>query len=196
MGGNQTHRDWPRVGSVKIGEEPPYARLTETHRDRSGQLLIPRSKVRILHGPFRTPCVDGAAAGKGERVHLVSEILEGKGREVLEIEADATVLDAVKRMVEANVGSLLVRERGRVVGIVTERDVVNLVAAGGDAQSVTVAQGMTRRHLETIGPKADIGAREQAEQHGITFRRIESLNADADLIDALVAVARRTPIRT
>jgi CBS domain-containing protein len=39
---------------------------------------------------------------------------------------------------------------------------VNLVAAGGDPQSVQVAHGMTRRHLETIDPKADIA--EAADQ--------------------------------
>jgi predicted transcriptional regulator len=34
---------------------------------------------------------------------------------------------------------------------------VNLIAAGGDPHSVKVAHGMTRRHLETVGPKTDIG---------------------------------------
>jgi CBS domain-containing protein len=45
---------------------------------------------------------------------------------------------------------------GSLTGILTERDIVNLVAAGGDPHSVQVEHGMTRRHLETIGPKADI----------------------------------------
>jgi hypothetical protein len=38
----------------------------------------------------------------------------------------------------------------------------------------------------------DIGAREQAERHGLTFRRIASLNDDPDLIEALAAIANRT----
>ena len=88
--------------------------------------------------------MDGVAAGKGERVHLVSDILDNKGHEVLEIEADATVLDAVKRMVEANVGSLLVRERGRVVGIVTERDYLRRVALERrDDETTPVREAMT-----------------------------------------------------
>jgi ferrochelatase len=45
-------------------------------------------------------------------------------------------------------------------------------------------------HLEILYD-VDIGAREQAERCGLTFRRIESLNADRGLIDALAAVARR-----
>ena len=83
-------------------------------------------------------------AEESPEVHLVSDILEGKGREVLEIEADATVLDAVKRMVEANVGSLLVRERGRVVGIVTERDYLRRVALERrDDETTPVREAMT-----------------------------------------------------
>ncbi|HZO96402.1 MAG TPA: CBS domain-containing protein [Gaiellaceae bacterium] len=58
----------------------------------------------------------------------VSDVLAEKGRDVLWIDAGAPVFEAVKRMVEANVGSLLVRERGRVVGIVTERDYLRRVA--------------------------------------------------------------------
>ena len=52
----------------------------------------------------------------------LSEILDEEGSDVLRIEAEASVFDAVRRMVEANVGSLLVLEEGEVAGILTERD--------------------------------------------------------------------------
>jgi CBS domain-containing protein len=55
-------------------------------------------------------------------VNQVSEILNGKGRDMLRIDADASVFEAVKQMVEASVGSLLVTEGGEITGIVTERD--------------------------------------------------------------------------
>src|SRR4029079_16829429 len=55
-------------------------------------------------------------------VNRLSEILEEKGGHVLEIDADATVLEAVQQMVATNVGSLLVTVEGEVSGIVTERD--------------------------------------------------------------------------
>jgi ferrochelatase len=50
-------------------------------------------------------------------------------------------------------------------------------------------------HLEVLYD-VDIGAREQAETVGLEFRRIESLNADPGLIDALEAVARRSLLAT
>ena len=46
-------------------------------------------------------------------------------------------------------------------------------------------------HLEILYD-VDIGAREQAERSGLAFQRIESLNVEPPLIEALAAVARRT----
>jgi CBS domain-containing protein len=77
-------------------------------------------------------------------MHRVSDILGEKGREVLEIEADATVFDAVRKMVDSNVGSLLVRERGRVVGIITERDYLRRVALQHrDDEAIPVRDAMS-----------------------------------------------------
>jgi CBS domain-containing protein len=70
--------------------------------------------------------------------HLVSELLDEKGRDLLKIDADASVLSAVQRMVEHNVGSLLVTAGGKVVGIVTERDYLRRAGgetAGTDAET-------------------------------------------------------------
>ena len=53
----------------------------------------------------------------------IADILDAKGRDVLMIDASATVLDAVKTMVEGNVGALIVTEGGQLAGIVTDGDV-------------------------------------------------------------------------
>lgn len=52
----------------------------------------------------------------------VSDILGGKGAHVHAIDADATVHDAISRMVEHNVGALVVKSGHSFVGIFTERD--------------------------------------------------------------------------
>jgi CBS domain-containing protein len=59
---------------------------------------------------------------------------------VLWIEADASVFEAVKRMVEANVGSLLVTEDGEITGIVTERDYLRRVALEGRTDKGTAVR--------------------------------------------------------
>jgi CBS domain-containing protein len=60
------------------------------------------------------------------------------------------------------ISSVVILDGKRLTGIVTERDIVNLVAAGGDPHDVKVALGMTRRDLETVSPKTDIA---QAAEH-------------------------------
>jgi CBS domain-containing protein len=73
----------------------------------------------------------------------LAEILEAKGAEVLEIDADATVLDAVRTMVEMNVGSLLVTEGGEITGIVTERDYLRRVTLQGRTEGAPVREIMS-----------------------------------------------------
>jgi len=85
---------------------------------------------------------------------LVSDIMRG---DVKTADADDTFADVAKVMRTNGISSVVVLEQGgKLAGILTERDIVNLIAAGGDPQSVKVMHGMTRRHLETIGSKADI----------------------------------------
>jgi len=72
-------------------------------------------------------------------------------------DAEDTFADVAEVMRSNGISSVVVLNGdGALTGILTERDIVNLVAAGGDPQSVEVAHGMTRRHLETCEPKTDI----------------------------------------
>ena len=64
-------------------------------------------------------------------MNQVAEILAGKRGDVLRIDSAASVFDAVKAMVEANVGSLLVTEGDDITGIVTERDYLRRAALEG-----------------------------------------------------------------
>ena len=76
--------------------------------------------------------------------------------------ADDTFADVAKVMRLHGISSVVVLDGQKLTGIVTERDIVNLVAAGGDPHNVTVALGMTRRDLETVSPKTDIA---EAAEH-------------------------------
>jgi CBS domain-containing protein len=76
-------------------------------------------------------------------VNRLAEILEEKGGDVLEIDAGSSVLEAVQLMVENNVGSLLVTERGDVAGIVTERDYLRRVTLEGRTEEAPVGEIMS-----------------------------------------------------
>ena len=70
-------------------------------------------------------------------------------------------------------------------------DLMPDIAASGGRSVVVAPVQFLADHLEILYD-VDVGAREQAERHGLTFHRIESLNADPGLIEALAAVARQT----
>ena len=85
---------------------------------------------------------------------LVGEVMH---TDVKTADAEDTFADVAKTMRTNGISSVVVLEGKKLAGIVTERDIVNLVAAGGDPHSVRVAHGMTRRDIETVSPKTDIG---------------------------------------
>jgi CBS domain-containing protein len=89
-------------------------------------------------------------------VSHVSDILEGKGSDVLQIEASETVYEAIKRMVNANVGSLLVFEQGRLRGIVTERDYLRRVALQGRTEHETLVREIMSSPLIYVSPETSI----------------------------------------
>jgi CBS domain-containing protein len=86
----------------------------------------------------------------------VSDILDEKGSAALTIEGDATVLDAIKRMVESNVGSLLVTESEKLTGIVTERDYLRRVTLEGRDEKETPVREIMTSELVYVMPDTSI----------------------------------------
>ena len=86
----------------------------------------------------------------------VSDILDAKGTDVLGIEGSATVPEAVAKMVEANIGALLVYESGALAGIVTERDYLRRVAVEGRDERTTPVREIMGRELVYVGPEATV----------------------------------------
>ena len=54
--------------------------------------------------------------------HSVNDVLPRKGREVWSVAPTAPVFEAILRMSQARVGALLELDKGKLVGIVSERD--------------------------------------------------------------------------
>ena len=86
----------------------------------------------------------------------VSEILAGKSGELLTIDADDSVLDAVRKMVDANVGSLLVNVGGSIQGIVTERDYLRRVTLEGRTDADVQVREIMTSPLIVISPDTSI----------------------------------------
>jgi CBS domain-containing protein len=86
----------------------------------------------------------------------VSEILDEKGHRVLMIDADASVLEAVKQMVAANVGSLLVTDDGEIAGVVTERDFLRSVAGDDGADTGASVREIMSSPLIVVTPQTSV----------------------------------------
>lgn len=80
------------------------------------------------------------------------ELLSG---EVETISAGMTVADAALHMKREGIGSLAVVDGDEFSGIFTERDVLRVVADGGDSSSETVAEWMTM-YPDSFFPDMDV----------------------------------------
>ena len=68
----------------------------------------------------------------------VADILKAKGSQAVHgIEPTATVFDAVKLMAQKDIGAVLVMEKGRIVGIFSERDYARKVALAARSSKET-----------------------------------------------------------
>jgi CBS domain-containing protein len=87
----------------------------------------------------------------------ISEILEQKGYEVWSVAPTAPVFEAVLRMSQARVGALLVLERGKLVGIISERDYARKVILEGRSSKETLVWEIMTTPVITVGPTATVG---------------------------------------
>ena len=101
----------------------------------------------------------------------VSDILRGKGVDVLKIDASATVFDALKKIVDRNVGSILVTEADEVVGIMTERDYLRKIAIHGRTSHDTIVSEIMSSPLVYVTPETTI----EESMAIMTDRRIRHL---------------------
>ncbi len=75
----------------------------------------------------------------------VSDVLKKKGTQVFSIGPDASVFDAALLMNEHRIGGLVVLRSAKIVGIITERDVLRrVVAQRKDPATIDVRDVMTK----------------------------------------------------
>jgi len=86
----------------------------------------------------------------------VREILRVKGNRLLTIEPAGRAADAVKVMAEQNLGSLVVLDQGRMVGVLTFREILQAMAKRGQTVGeVRVAEIMVRDPI-TAAPDMEV----------------------------------------
>jgi CBS domain-containing protein len=79
-----------------------------------------------------------------------------KDRRVYTAEADQSVLEAARFMMEHNIGALPVLRNGELVGIFSERDIMNRVVAAGRAPGTTRISEVMTANPKTVGVEESI----------------------------------------
>jgi len=100
------------------------------------------------------------------------------------VTTQSTVIDAVKRMGEKSVGAVAVLNKGKLVGIFTERDVtMRVVLEGRDPKTTTLSEVMTK-DVVTVGRDMSCGEalRLMVERH---FRHLPVLGSDGQVLGIL-----------
>ncbi|HVY50387.1 MAG TPA: CBS domain-containing protein [Devosia sp.] len=101
----------------------------------------------------------------------VENILQSKGRAVHTVAARATIAEAVEILNSRRIGAVVVTDGGKVVGIVSERDVVRHLGRDWAGLAARPVSDVMTRDVVTIGRRASID--EVMEQ--MTERRIRHL---------------------
>ncbi|MCR6629326.1 MAG: CBS domain-containing protein [Magnetospirillum sp.] len=118
------------------------------------------------------------------RPKIVPDVV--KAGEVLSLPPQASVRQAARAMAASNVAALLVAEAGRVLGIVTERDVSARVVATGLDPDATPLQAVMSPNPRSLAPDDSISeALELMRRH--SFRHLPVLDGDGTPV-AMVSV--------
>ena len=80
----------------------------------------------------------------------VADILSRKGKNVTNVSADTSVLDALKIMAEQNIGSIVIMEGTQYLGILTERDYSRKVVLKGKSSTDTTVREIMSSDIPRI----------------------------------------------
>ena len=81
---------------------------------------------------------------------LIKHLLDRKGRDIISIKPEDSVLDAIRLMAEKGIGSLVVMEDHELLGIMSERDYARkVIIKGRSSESTAVSEIMTANVFTT-----------------------------------------------
>jgi CBS domain-containing protein len=86
----------------------------------------------------------------------VLNLLNSKGRDVLTVDPDTSVREAIEKMEDISAGTVVVMEGGAVVGMVSERDVIRKVVLQGQKIDKVKVRELMSTDLTTIKPETSL----------------------------------------
>jgi CBS domain-containing protein len=108
-------------------------------------------------------------------------------REVIEVAPEDTLGEVAERMSEVNVGAVVVKDYGRLIGILTERDMLKAMAARVHTSDARVRQWMTEDPLTASPQMAVEEAAQVMLEHN--FRHLPIVDENGGVV-GLVSLRR------
>lgn len=87
----------------------------------------------------------------------ILELLKKRNSTVFQVSPSITVFEALRLLAEYGVGALLVMDKGRLVGVVSERDYTRKVALQGRNSKETTVDDIMTRDVITVAPSTRTG---------------------------------------
>ncbi len=116
---------------------------------------------------------------------LVSDILKSKGGDVVTAPPSLQVADAARLLSEKRIGSLLILDRGKIAGILSERDIVRTLAAEGPSCLDGPVSRLMTSKVETCAPSQTIADVMEMMTNG-RFRHVPVL--DRDVLAGMISI--------
>ncbi|MGE5336485.1 MAG: CBS domain-containing protein [Gemmatimonadota bacterium] len=85
----------------------------------------------------------------------VAQLFKDRNIALWHIRPDETVFDALKLLADHEVGALLVMDRGKLVGIISERDYTRKIALLGKNSKDTRVDDIMTRDVVVVSPQTD-----------------------------------------
>lgn len=86
----------------------------------------------------------------------VKDVIQQKGSEVHSTRPETSIFEAIKKMSELNIGSLLVLVDGKLAGIITERDYMDKVILKGKNSKETPVSEIMSKEVYRVQASDDI----------------------------------------
>ncbi|MGO8954581.1 MAG: CBS domain-containing protein [Rhodomicrobium sp.] len=86
----------------------------------------------------------------------IRRLLDQKGEKVYSIHPEATVFDAIAKMAENDIGSLIVMDGETLIGIITERHYARDVILKGKTSPATTVREIMERRVITVRPEQSV----------------------------------------
>ena len=125
---------------------------------------------------------------------LIKHLLDRKGRDIISVKPETSVLDAIRLMAEKGIGSLVVMEDQELLGIMSERDYARkVIIKGRSSESTAVSEIMTVNVFTTSSSETVNGCMSVMTEKKIRHLPVVEDNvvigmiSIGDLVEAIIA---------